>query len=136
MGGSLQLNPIGSYSESFSSISHFGLSYCAALAPIANYQGRARQGKYYNPVPLSLYSLYPTPLGRNHFTLLLAGSLCACQQMLLAGPPCHVQYQYQHQHQHQHHHFFFFNFFFKKKKKKKNFPPPPKKKKFAPPPTF
>ena len=27
--------------------------------------------------------------GRNHFTLLLAGSLCACQQMLLAGPPCH-----------------------------------------------
>ena len=26
-GGSLQLNPIGLYSESFSSISHFGLSY-------------------------------------------------------------------------------------------------------------
>ena len=30
---------------------------CAALAPIANYQGRARQGKYYNPCPLSALSL-------------------------------------------------------------------------------
>ena len=30
-GGSLQLNPIGSYSESFSSISHFGLSYIYLL---------------------------------------------------------------------------------------------------------